>query len=118
MQSVIKGCDPEIFLFDSNANKFISSIGLIGGSKSHPRPIDDLGNAVQEDNVTVEFNTPPCKSSADFIKHINKNKEWIAERAAMLGFNIAIKPSALFDDDQLNSFEAQTFGCEPDYDAW
>lgn len=118
MQTVMKGCDPEVFLFDSTAEKFISSVGLIGGSKDHPRPIDDEGNAVQEDNVTVEFNTPPCKTSADFIKHINKNKQWIADRAAMLGFSVAIRPSAVFTDDQLNSHAAQTFGCEPDFNAW
>jgi hypothetical protein len=111
------GCDPEILLVNEYG-KYISSVGLIGGSKDFPRPIDEEGNAVQEDNVTVEFNTPPCKSSADFIKHINKNKEWIKQRAADLGLAVAIKPSAVFEDDQLNSYEAQTFGCEPDFCAW
>jgi hypothetical protein len=112
------GCDPEVLLFDPINNKFISSVGKIGGSKDYPRPIDDEGNAVQEDNVTVEFNTPPCKTSADFIKHINKNMEWIRTRAKQMGLEVAIKPSAVFEDDQLQTFEAQTFGCEPDYNAW
>ena len=57
------GCDPEILLVNATG-KYISSVGLIGGSKDFPRPIDGEGNAVQEDNVSVEFNTPPCKSSA------------------------------------------------------
>ncbi len=111
------GCDPEVLLVNE-AGKYISSVGLIGGSKDFPRPIDDEGNAVQEDNVTVEFNTPPCKTSAEFIHHITKNKEWIKQRAKQLGLDIAIKPSAVFEDDQLNSYEAQTFGCDPDYNAW
>jgi len=118
MQSVVKGCDPELFLIDEATGNFISSVGLIGGSKVRPKPIDDEGNAVQEDNVTVEFNIPPCKTSADFVKHINKNKEWIKERAEMLGFGISIKPSAVFSDSELNSREARTFGCEPDFNAW
>jgi len=112
------GTDPEVFLFDPAAQKFISSVGLVGGSKQFPRPIDEEGNAVQEDNVTVEFNTPPCKSAADFILHINKNKTWIKDLAAELGLEMLVKPSAVFDDDQLQSFEAQTFGCEPDFNAW
>jgi hypothetical protein len=112
------GCDPETFLFDPKNNKFISSVGLVGGSKEQPRPIDDEGNAVQEDNVTIEFNTPPCRSAADFIKNINLNKDWIKARAAELGLEMVIKPSAVFDDDQLQTRAAKTFGCEPDYNAW
>lgn len=112
------GCDPEVFLFNTKDNKFISSIGLIGGSKDNPMPIDQWGNAVQEDNVTVEFNTPPCYTVEDFKQHINRNKDWIRKRAAELGLELMIKPSAVFDKDQLNNTAAQTFGCEPDFDAW
>jgi hypothetical protein len=111
------GCDPEVLLVAPDG-KFISSVGLIGGSKEDPLPIDEEGNAVQEDNVSVEFNTPPCKSAADFILHINKNKNWIQAKAARLGLQMAIKPSAVFDDDQLQTPGAQTFGCDPDFNAW
>ena len=118
MQTILTlGCDPEVFLRKSTG-EFISSVRKIGGSKDYPMPIDDLGNAVQEDNVTVEFNIPPCQSAADFIKHININKEWIHKRASELGLEMAIIPSATFSDEELNSREAQTFGCEPDFNAW
>lgn len=112
------GCDPEVFMYDAVANKFISSIGLIGGTKDAPRPIDAHGNAVQEDNVTIEFNTPPCATAEDFKKNIKFNLDYIRSRAAELGYEVAIKPSARFDDDQLATPEAQEFGCEPDYNAW
>jgi hypothetical protein len=112
------GCDPEVFLFNAKDNKFISSVGLIGGSKEYPMPIDHEGNAVQEDNVTVEFNTPPCHTVEDFKKHINFNKSWIQQRAEAMGLQLSIKPSAVFDAEQLNSYAAQTFGCEPDFNAW
>jgi hypothetical protein len=111
------GCDPEVLLV-TPTGKFISSVGKIGGSKDAPMPIDEDGNAVQEDNVSVEFNTPPCKSAAEFITHINKNKHWIQARAEAMGLQVAIKPSAVFDDDQLLTPEAQEFGCEPDFNAW
>jgi hypothetical protein len=111
------GCDPEIFLVNE-AGKFISSVGLIGGSKDAPLPIDADGNAVQEDNVAVEFNTPPCSSKEMFIENIRKNKVWLTEKAHSLGLSISIVPSAVFEGDQLQTEGAQTFGCEPDYNAW
>jgi hypothetical protein len=112
------GCDPEVFLFNPESQEFVSSVGLIGGSKDFPRPINDEGDAVQEDNVTVEFNTPPCPTVEMFIEHINKNKEWIRSRAAELGLEVRIVPSAKFSEAQLSTPEAQTFGCEPDFNAW
>lgn len=117
MSKLMLGADPEIFLVNETG-KFISSVGLIGGSKDFPMPIDDEGNAVQEDNVTVEFNIPPCRSAEAFIQHINKNKEWIKAKAQSLGLHMSIRPSARFEEDQLSTEAAQTFGCEPDYNAW
>lgn len=114
---VTKGADPELFLINE-AGKFISSVGLIGGSKDMPMPIDGEGNAVQEDNVTVEFNIPPCFNKKMFIDNININKNWIAAKAKELGLSTSIKPSAVFDDDQLQTEGAKTFGCEPDFNAW
>jgi hypothetical protein len=110
------GCDPELFLVNQTG-QFISSVGLIGGSKDFPMPIGE-GCSVQEDNVSVEFNTPPCASADEFVRSINFNKKYIAERAKELGLSLSIVPSAVFNDDQLNTEAAQTFGCEPDYNAW
>lgn len=112
------GADPECFLFDPKNNKFISSVGLIGGTKDNFRPIDDIGNGVLEDNVAVEFNTPPCHTKEEFTKNIKFNIEWIQNRAKELGYEISFKPSARFDEDQLQSEGAQEFGCLPDFNAW
>ncbi len=110
------GCDPELFL-QNTAGKFISSVGLIGGSKQFPMPIGE-GCAVQEDNVSVEFNTPPCANVDQFIAAIKHNISFCQERAQELGLKLSIVPSAVFDDDQLQTEAAQEFGCEPDYNAW
>lgn len=110
------GCDPELFLQDQTG-KFISSVGLIGGSKDFPLPIGQ-GCAVQEDNVAVEFNTPPCATADDFVRSINFNLDFLRDRAKELDLKLCIQPSAVFDDEQLASEAAQTFGCEPDFNAW
>jgi hypothetical protein len=76
------------------------------------------GCAVQEDNVAVEFNTPPCASADEFVKSIQFNLSFLKQRAAELELDLCIKPSGVFDDDQLESEAAQVFGCDPDFNAW
>jgi hypothetical protein len=110
------GSDPETFLMDATG-RYISSVGLIGGSKDEPMPIGN-GCSVQEDNVTVEFNTPPTNNPEEFVNAINYNLDWITRRASELNLSVVFTPSAEFDDEQLNSDAAQTFGCDPDFNAW
>jgi hypothetical protein len=110
------GSDPETFLMDATG-RYISSVGLIGGSKDEPMPIGE-GCSVQEDNVTVEFNTPPTNDPQEFVKSINFNLSWISRRASELGLTVTFDPSAVFDKEQLNTKAAQTFGCDPDFNAW
>lgn len=111
------GCDPEVFLKHKQTGEFISSVGLIGGSKDFPMPIGQ-GCAVQEDNVAVEFNTPPCATAEAFIGSINYNLSYLRDKAESLGLELCIQPSAKFSDVQLDSHEAKEFGCEPDFNAW
>lgn len=110
------GSDPETFLIDQTG-KFISSVGLIGGSKDEPMDIGS-GCSVQEDNVTVEFNTPPTNVEDDFVNSINYNLDWITKRAQEMNLKVIHTPSAVFEDSQLETRAAQTFGCDPDFNAW
>lgn len=114
--NITLGCDPELFLVDSTG-KFISSIDRIGGTKSSPQDIGE-GCAIQEDNVAVEFNTPPCKTVEDFIKAIDYNLEYLTMQARVQGLSLSAVPSAIFEDDQLQDMRAREFGCEPDFNAW
>lgn len=111
------GADPELFFFDPKADKYISSIGLIGGSKKEPRPIGK-GCAVQEDNVAVEFNIPVCHDLSSFVEGLEYNLQYLESTAKSLGLVLAIDPSARFTEDQLANPAALVFGCEPDYNAW
>lgn len=116
-KNVKLGADPELFLID-NTGKFISSVGLIGGSKDKPLPIDEVGHCLQEDNVSVEFNIKPASNKKEFVNSISYVLENIEERIKTKGLFQAIIPAAEFDWDQLQTIEAQTFGCEPDFNAW
>lgn len=111
------GSDPELFLVDAQG-KFISAVGLIGGTKYEPLPISMVGHAIQEDNVSVEFNIPPADDCKEFIANIDFVLSHLQHKVNAIGLKFSQKAAVSFDEDQLQTLEAQTFGCEPDYNAW
>ena len=102
------GADIEVFLKDSTG-KYISGIGLIGGTKDNPRPLEIPGHAVQEDNVAAEFNIPPAKTAKKFAENINISLIGLLNLLPS-GLCIDLHSSAIFDDDQLIPVMAKEFG--------
>ena len=117
MQDYMVGCDPEVFLVNE-AGDYVSSIDRIGGSKDFPRPIDEEGCAVQEDNVAVEYNTPPCNNVESFIHYNRKVLQYLSEHVSSQGLTLKIIPSARFSKAELRDPRAKVFGCDPDFNAW
>ncbi len=115
--NVLRGADPELFLRDSKTQEPVTSIGLIGGTKTNPRSIGD-GYAVQEDNVAVEFNIPPAKSSKEFKNSLLHVLNYLNETLNPQGLSLDISPTMDFSHEQLEHPQAQELGCEPDYNAW
>lgn len=111
------GADPELFLCEIGGDKLISAVGKIGGSKKRPLKLDENGHCLQEDNVAVEFNIPPVKTPAEFRKEIHYMLDIIRKRTQGL-YELAIDAAGMFADDQLQTDQALTFGCEPDFSAW
>ena len=109
------GADPEVFLQDSQG-KHVSAVGLVGGTKRRPRPIDLEGNALQEDNVAVEFNTAVAADAKTFAKHVAYNLNAI--RTLLPAHKLSTLSAFSFSTDQLDTPQAQMFGCEPDINAW
>jgi hypothetical protein len=111
---ILIGADPEFFLQQNGKHK--SAVGLIGGDKWNPVPIDDLGNCIQEDNVSVEFNIQPSETYEGFRSVIHKVLNHLKEKLNTYEFS---KESAVsFEPEELQTQQAQIFGCEPDYNAW
>lgn len=112
------GADPELFLQNSN-KKLISAVNLIGGTKENPLPLDYPGCALQEDNVAAEFNIPPCKTFKEFNSSIQFVLAHLELKVEPLGLSLASKiASHTFTEDQLDTWQAMVFGCEPDFNAW
>lgn len=108
------GCDPEFFL--QKQHQYVSAIGLIGGTKWEPRPLDDQGHAVLEDNVAVEFNIPPAHNHVEFINSIQHVMNILKQR--LPDYTFSTESAVVFDDEQLMHPAALEFGCEPDFNAW
>lgn len=116
---IMLGTDTELFLRDVVTGLPISAEGLVGGTKAEPLPVlGGHGYAVQEDNVMVEFNVPPAETANAFDGHIKNMLDYLKASFAPRGMQLLASPSMAFHPKQLQTKQAQHFGCEPDYCAW
>ena len=108
------GTDPEFFL--KKKEKYISAIPHIAGSKDEPAGLPS-GGTIQRDNVALEFATVPARSGKDFVENV---RDCLRDTLEIIpkGHELAVEPSADFDEDQLDHPEAQEFGCDPDFNAY
>lgn len=113
------GTDPEWFLTKDGTTP-VSAIGKFGGTKQKPKPLPKLGKgfAWQEDNVTVEYNIPPCDNVDKWLENNLSIQESITLHAKQLGLKPLIQASAVFPKEELLDPRAWIFGCEPDFNAW
>lgn len=111
------GADIEVFLFDKVTNQAHSVEGLIGGTKEEPLRLDREGCAVQEDNVSLEYNVRPTTDPKDMWDDILFNLNWAT---GVLPDNLVIRTvaSAHFAPHFLATEHAQKLGCEPDINVY
>lgn len=118
------GSDPEFFIINEETKEFVSSEGIVGGTKDNPSPVFDdgefKGHAVQEDNVMAEITIPPVTSALQLKREVDLVINFLNNKLAEINpnYKITIVSSASFTDEQLNTEQAQTVGCSPDYNAW
>jgi len=119
VSEVLFGADPEMFLFTLDTDKPVPVVGLVGGTKYDPLYITDKGHALQEDNVMVEYCIPPCKTAGEFVENINFVKNYINDTVLKpIGMIAKCIASATFEHEQLQSEQAQLFGCSESFNAW
>lgn len=117
INSYLIGADPEFFL--TKEGNPLSAIGLLGAAKENPKDIGK-GCAVLEDNVMVEFNTPPTDSPDQMVESIDHVFSYVKKVANEKHGNVEFsnKSALIFDANQLKSKEARRFGCDPDMNAY
>lgn len=116
LKSVKFGSDAEVFLTTKNGVPF-PACGIIGGTKEKPLILSSDGCAVQEDNVMLEFNVPVSSTSTEWVRNLGKAMDLAFARIPPTMMPV-IRGSLHFDPVLLENPQAQTFGCEPDFNAW
>jgi hypothetical protein len=108
------GTDTEYFLVKND--KFVSATKFIKGTKYAPTMLPSGGN-IQQDNVSMEFATPPVIGEEAFMNAVrNTLKEAISSLPK--GVSVFSVASATFPESELQDPATRMFGCDPDYDAW
>jgi len=109
------GTDVEVLLQTANGD-FVSSIGLIGGSKEEPLLVD--GGNLQEDNVLAEFAVDPSNTKEGWREGIEKVYGLLQHKVKEYDLTTVIKASAHYPDKELEHPMAMVFGCTPDSNAY
>lgn len=113
------GCDPELFLFDTSKDKFISGHGIIPGTKREPHYFPS-GGSVQLDGVACEIGIPPAYTAVEWNNNIT---ETLRDVKRLLPKNVVLKatPTAWFDKEYFDKEvpdSCKELGCDPDFDAY
>lgn len=113
------GADPELLLFTKKGEP-MSAEGRLGGTKDNPKPMDGMpeGFFIQEDNVAAEFNIPPQSEAYKFSSALKDAIRYVEKEAARHKLKVGYVSAMHFPMDQLNTMQAMTLGCEPDFNAW
>lgn len=114
------GSDPEVFLKKviNGREVFFPAIGIVEGDKYEPHPIDGEGRSVLVDNVMLEFNTVPSLEKSQFIKEHQDFLNYISKDMQRENCTISEESFAEFEPHYLDNEIAQTFGCDPDFNAY
>ena len=112
------GSDAELFLL--KAGQPYPVCGLVGGTKENPLPVlGGNGYAVQEDNVTLEFNIPPASTAEEFQQSLSVMLAHLKAEMAKKELDCFSVSEAIFPSSMLAEFpQAHVFGCEPDFCVW
>lgn len=115
--NITLGADPEIFICDNN--EIVSAEGLTeGGTKYEPKPISENGHMIQEDGIMFEYNIPPCTTTEEWNEAHSFCQDYLEILASAHGYKFSQKVSDEINKKYLQTPQATTFGCEPDYNVY
>jgi len=118
-EHITLGADVECFLMDEAKAAYVPCVGIMPGTKDKPAQVEGMpkGFCTQEDNVMLEWNIPPVTSAKAFCNNI---KQMRVKARALLPppLTTVYTESMVFEPKHLQSEQARTFGCDPDFDAY
>lgn len=108
------GADVEVFLLDESG-KNITAEGIIEGTKDEPFIIEGF-RTLSLDCVAAEYTINPVLDKSSFIEENMFMLDYLRNKVNPLLLDFF--PCRVFEEDQLQSRSANTFGCEADYSAF
>lgn len=114
------GADPEVFIFDTLEQKFLSAHTMVPGSKDKPH--STTYGAIQVDGVAAEFNILPARNLKDWLKRIGLGLRHVNSlaKASNPRNAVMIQPVATFTKSYFESLpeDVVQLGCNPDFNAY
>lgn len=111
------GTDPELFVFDTRRDRFVSAHDMIPGTKAEPFKVEC--GAIQPDGLAAEFNIDAADTLEEWERNITTVLQILTDRIREVDRNYVLKfvPYAEFDLAYFKSLpdEAKVLGCDPDY---
>lgn len=115
-EGFLLGCDPEIFLVDSDGNP-VSAYGILPGTKEEPFAVED--GTVQVDGMAAEIGIHPAASWEEWEGRISNVLRQL-EKMLPKGVSLCYEPAVRFSQSVMDAMpeEVKKLGCEPDFNAW
>lgn len=114
------GCDPELFIYDTEADTFLSAHNLIEGTKEQPFPVE--GGAYQRDGVAAEINITPAKTADEFAFRISQVLSQLeaAIKAKSQNYTLISVPVADFTKNDFRKIplSVRALGCNPEFSSY
>ena len=113
------GSDVEFFVAHRSNGSIASAEGFIPGTKKEPFRFDkNQGFGTQLDNVLAEGNIPPTRDARIFSASITKLRTHLDNVLREHELKIVERADAIIPEKYLQTENAQSFGCDPSYNAW
>jgi len=117
------GADPEFFIIDARTGNFVPACGRFGGTKEEPvRYPGKNGYDIRyhEDNVALEVGFKEQSNLDQFTRAMTYSMDCLDNICAERGLELARGGyhEWNFSPEDLQSDQAQRFGCDPDFDAY
>lgn len=119
MKNITLGCDPELFLYDTEKEEYVSAEGILNGKGSKEDPLIVAGKffTLQEDNVALEYTIEPANSVTEFVENNLFMMEVIKEITPDK-FEFHNVSSVEIPWKYLGSKQSMEAGCIEDFNAW
>lgn len=119
IKDVLIGADVEFFIRHTTTGEIVSAEPYIKGTKDNPFVFDNNNKyfATSLDNVLAEICIPPARTKEEFYNYLRKSINYVNSTLPKDYCTVA-QPAHFFNEKYLQTENAQTFGCEPDFNAY